>query len=190
LEKPERIMILGIGNLLLGDEGIGVHAAENLQDFPFPDNFEVVEGGTDGFKLFHLVMEADRLIVVDCVRGGDEPGSVYRFDITDVDHPPDLFRTSVHQIGITEVVSLTGTMRTPPRTTIIGVEPGDISMSMELSGRVQVALPRVLGIVLETAGFDPEEYREYLNRPMVQPGPKYTDGPPVMETGIQGDVES
>ena len=74
-------MILGVGNLLLRDEGVGVHVAVNLQEFPLPDRMEVIEGGTDGFKLFHLIMEADRLIVVDCVKGGDEPGSIYRFDI-------------------------------------------------------------------------------------------------------------
>ena len=171
-----KTVILGVGNLLLRDEGVGVHAAVNLQGFPVPDHIEVIEGGTDGFKLFHLIMDADRLIVVDCVKGGDEPGSIYRFDITDLDNPPDLFKTSVHQISITEVVHLSGTMRTPPETTIIGIEPDEISMSMELSPKVRAKLPKVLEIVLETAGLDPEEYREYLDRPLKQPGPpKYCE---------------
>ncbi len=170
-ETNEKTMILGVGNLLLRDEGVGVHVATNLQEYPLPDNIEVIEGGTDGFKLFHLIMEADRLIVVDCVKGGDEPASIYRFDIDDFDHFPDLYKTSVHQISITEVINLSGTMRTPPRTTIIGIEPDEISMSMELSPRVQSKLPSVLEIVLETAGLDPEDYREQLDAPLKKPGP-------------------
>jgi len=170
-ETDEKTLILGVGNLLLRDEGVGVHAAVNLMELPLPDNIEVIEGGTDGFKLFHLIMEADRLIVVDCVKGGDEPASVYRFDIDDFDHFPDIYKTSVHQISITEVVNLSGTMRTPPRTTIIGVEPAEISMSMELSPEIKAKLPKVLEIVLETAGLDPEDYREQLNAPLKTPGP-------------------
>ena len=164
-------MILGVGNLLLRDEGVGVHVATNLMGLPLPGTIEVIEGGTDGFKLFHLIMEADRLIVVDCVKGGGEPASIYRFDIDDFDHFPDIYKTSVHQISITEVINLSGTMRTPPATTIIGVEPAEIFMSMELSEAVRAKVPRVLEIVLETAGLDPLEYREYLEAPLKQPGP-------------------
>lgn len=174
MEKSEtdgKTMILGVGNLLLRDEGVGVHAAVNLQEYPLPDNIEVIEGGTDGFKLFHLIMEADRLIVVDCVKGGGEPASIYRFDIDDFDHFPDIYKTSVHQISITEVINLSGTMRTPPKTTIIGVEPEEMSMSMELSPNLEGKLPKILEIVLETAGLDPEDYREQLNGPLKQPGP-------------------
>jgi hydrogenase maturation protease len=174
MEKAETVkktVILGVGNLLLRDEGVGVHAAVNLQDYPLPENFEVIEGGTDGFKLFHIIMEADRLIVVDCVKGGDEPASIYRFDIDDFDHFPDIYKTSVHQISITEVVNLSGTMRTPPRTTIVGVEPEEISMSMELSPKIKAKLPKVLEIVLETAGLNPEDYRQQLNGPLKSPGP-------------------
>jgi len=185
-DTTEKTMILGVGNLLLRDEGVGVHVAVNLQEYPLPDHIEVIEGGTDGFKLFHLIMEADRLIVVDCVKGGDEPASIYKFDIDDFDHFPDIYKTSVHQISITEVVNLSGTMRTPPRTTIIGVEPEELSMSMELSPNVQAKLPKVLEIVLETAGLDPEDYREQLDSPPKQPGPpSYHDGP--AETGNGGN---
>ena len=189
-ETNEKTMILGVGNLLLRDEGVGVHVATNLQEYPLPDNIEVIEGGTDGFKLFHLIMEADRLIVVDCVKGGDEPASIYRFDIDDFDHFPDLYKTSVHQISITEVINLSGTMRTPPRTTIIGVEPDEISMSMELSPKVQAKLPKVLEIVLETAGLDPEDYRKQLDAPLIAPGPpSYTDNSPDTGTRGHGDTE-
>jgi hypothetical protein len=62
-------------------------------------------------------------------------------------------------------------MRTPPPTTIIGIEPVELTMSMELSPAIREKLPRILEIVLETAGLDPEDYREYLDSPPILPGP-------------------
>ena len=177
VENTEKTVILGVGNLLLMDEGVGVHAAVNLRGFPLPENVEVIEGGTDGFKLFHVISEADRLIVVDCVKGGGEPGSIYRFDVRDLKHMPDRYMTSVHQVSILEVINLSGLVGKSPRATIIGVEPSEISMSMDLSPLVQEKLPRVLELVLETAGLDPEDYRNLLDGHLVKPGPCHADVP-------------
>ncbi len=170
-ETRDKTIILGVGNLLLRDEGVGVHVATNLLRFSLPDNIEVVEGGTDGFKLFHIILEADRLIVVDCVKGGGEPASIYRFDIEEYEHFPDIYKTSIHQVSIDEVITLSAAFRTPPRTTIVGVEPAEINMSMELSPTVREKLPRVMELTLEAAGLDPEDYRDKLTAPLVQPEP-------------------
>ncbi|UCF31483.1 MAG: HyaD/HybD family hydrogenase maturation endopeptidase [bacterium] len=176
-ETRGKTIVLGVGNLLLRDEGVGVHVAANLMEFPLPEGFEVIEGGTDGFKLFHLIMEADRLIVVDCVKGGGEPASIYRFDLDDYDHFPDIYKTSVHQISIDEVITLTGAFREPPRTTVIGVEPAEIEMSMDLSPAVEAKLPRIMELVLETAGLDPDRYRDRIEGPLVRPGPPQYQAP-------------
>ncbi len=166
-------MILGVGNLLQRDEGVGVHVATGLLGFPLPDHIEVIEGGTDGFGLFNLILGTERLVVVDCVKGGDEPGSIYRFGLDDYDHFPDIYKTSVHQISIDEVITLTSTMGKTPETTIVGIEPAEIFMSMDLSDTLKTRMPRIIEIVLETAGLDPEDYRESINGPLVQPGPVY-----------------
>ena len=173
-ETTVKTIILGVGNLLLMDEGVGVHVATNLLRFSLPENIEVVEGGTDGFKLFHIILEADRLIVVDCVKGGGEPASIYRFDIEDYEHFPDVYKTSVHQISIEEVITLSSAFRTPPVTTIIGIEPEQISMSMELSPKVLEKVPRLMELALEAAGLDPEDYRDELDAPLVQPEPVHS----------------
>ena len=120
----QKIVILGIGNILLSDEGIGVHVANELFKRVLPENVSVVEGGTDGFRLLNVITEADRLIVIDAVRGEGEPGSIYRFDIDDVKRCPSGFKTSVHQIGILEVIDLSGLIGQTPHTTIIGVDVG------------------------------------------------------------------
>ena len=142
-------MILGVGNLLLSDEGVGVHVANKLMKMDLPAGVEVIEGGTDGFRLMNVVTEADRLIVVDAVKGGSPPGSIYRFDIKDAPSSPDAFKTSVHQIGILEVVHLSELIGQTPETTVIGVEPGSLEMGMELSPEVQEKMPKIIELILE-----------------------------------------
>jgi hydrogenase maturation protease len=142
-------VILGVGNLLLSDEGVGVHVANKLMEMDLPAGVEVIEGGTDGFRLMNVVTEADRLIVVDAVKGGSPPGSIYRFDIKDAPSSPDAFKTSVHQIGILEVVHLSELIGQTPETTVIGVEPGSLEMGMELSPEVQEKMPKIIELILE-----------------------------------------
>src|SRR4030043_1293181 len=147
--SPLKIVILGVGNLLLSDEGVGVHIANELIKMDLPPEVSVVEGGTDGFRLLNVITEADRLIVIDAVRGGDEPGAIYRFDIDDVKRCPSGFKTSVHQIGILEVIDLSGLIGKTPHTTIVGVEPKSLEMSLELSPEIKDKVPRVIELVLE-----------------------------------------
>ena len=144
-----KTVILGIGNILLSDEGIGVHVANELLKRELPPDVSVVEGGTDGFRLLNVITEADRLIIVDAVRGGDNPGTIYRFDIQDVKNSPSGFKTSVHQIGILEVIDLSGLIGKTPHTTVIGVEPKSLEMSLELTPEIMAKVPRVIELVLE-----------------------------------------
>ena len=118
-------------------------------DIAFPPEVEVVEGGTDGFGLIHVLTRADRLILIDAVKGGETPGSVYRFDLEECRPFPDLYKTSVHQISILEVLNLSGLIGSPPRTTIIGVEPKSLQMGMELSPEVEAQIPKVISLVKE-----------------------------------------
>jgi hydrogenase maturation protease len=144
-----RILILGVGNLLLSDEGVGVHIARTLMEMDFPPHVRIVEGGTDGFGLMHILLEADRLILVDAIRGGGPPGSIYRFEIEDCPPFPDTFKTSVHQISILEVINLSGLIGSPPRTTVIGVEPKCLEMGMDLSPEIEAKVPRVIQLIRE-----------------------------------------
>ncbi|MBM4129081.1 MAG: hydrogenase maturation protease [Nitrospira sp.] len=147
--SPQKICILGVGNLLLSDEGVGVHVANELMKMELPPNVSVVEGGTDGFRLLNVIIEADRLIVVDAVRGGAKPGSIYRFDIDDVRNCPSGFKTSVHQIGILEVIDLSGLIGRTPKTTVIGIEPKSLKMGMELSPEIKRKIPRIIELIFE-----------------------------------------
>jgi len=147
--SPPRNVILGVGNLLLSDEGVGVHVANELMKMDLPPGVSVVEGATDGFGLIGVITEADRLIVVDAVKGGDAPGSIYHFDIDEVQDCPAGFKTSLHQIGILEVIRLLGLIGKKPHTTIIGVEPKSLEMSMELSPEVKDKIPRMIELIFD-----------------------------------------
>ncbi len=147
--SPQKIVILGVGNLLLSDEGIGVHVANELIKMNLPPEVTVVEGGTDGFGLLNIITEVNRLIVIDAVKGGGAPGSIYRFDINEVQSCPSGFKTSVHQIGILEVIDLSGLIGKTPRTTVIGVEPKSLEMGMELSHEIKAKIPKIIELIFE-----------------------------------------
>jgi hydrogenase maturation protease len=150
LRSPyKRILVLGVGNLLLSDEGVGVHVAQRMMTMAMPPEVQVVEGGTDGFGLVNVITEADRMILIDAVRGGGQPGSIYRFEIEDCPPYPDVFKTSVHQISILEVINLSSLIGSTPRTTIIGIEPACMEMGMELSPAVEAKVPRVIQMIKE-----------------------------------------
>ena len=153
----KKILILGVGNELLSDEGIGVHTVKELSKKELPPGVEVMDGGTDGFSLINIIVEADRLILIDCVRGGSKPGTIYKFDIEDAPSCSDKFKTSVHQISILEVIHLSELVGKTPETTVFGIEPKSISTSMELTSDVKAKIPRVIELVLE-------EVDEFLKR--------------------------
>jgi hydrogenase maturation protease len=141
--------ILGVGNELLSDEGIGIHTVKELQKRDFPPNIEVLEGGTDGFGLLNIITSTDHLIVIDSLKGGGEPGSIYRFHIDDAPSCPDMFKTSVHQIGILEVINLSSLIGNTPDTVVIGVEPKELKTGMSLSPEIKRRIPRIIELVLK-----------------------------------------
>ena len=150
MNNNKRIIVLGVGNELLSDEGIGIHVVKEIQQKNiFPSEVEVMEGGTDGFGLINIIADTDRLIVIDSIKGGSMPGTIYKFDIEDAPSTPDIFKTSVHQIGILEVINLSSLIGKTPKTTVIGIEPRSVSTGMELSEDVREKIPRVIELVKE-----------------------------------------
>ncbi len=142
--------ILGVGNLLLRDEGIGVHAVKKIEKTGMaPDGVMVFDGGTEGFGLLDLISGLERLIVLDCVKGGGEPGTVYCFDARDLPFSPDKYQTSIHQVGICEILHLSDLVGTRPWTTIIGVEPESLSIGTELTDVVAAKVDTIVALALE-----------------------------------------
>jgi hydrogenase maturation protease len=144
-----RVVVLGIGNVLMSDEGIGVHAVDALQErFVLPDNVEVVDGGTTGMELLPDIEGAQHLIVVDAVRVGVPPATVVRMEGDEV---PAFFKTKIspHQVGLCDVLAaLRFSGGAPDHVVLIGVQPVSLEMAMELSPQVAAVMDQVLDLVI------------------------------------------
>ena len=104
MADKDRITILGLGNILLQDEGFGVHFVRWFENnYRVPENVKVVEGGTLGYGLLDTVCSCDRLLVIDVIKSNEEPGSIYRFTKEEVDAQM-LEPTSAHEVSFHDVL--------------------------------------------------------------------------------------
>jgi hydrogenase maturation protease len=146
---PRNVLLLGVGNLLLGDDGFGVHLINSLSDIPFPPNVQVLEAGTVSHQLIPLLHEIDHLIVIDVVETGDTPGSIFRFSPEDMRFTKEQM-VSLHQISLIDVLAMAEMTGKRPKTTIIGVQPKDVSnWSLELTEPVKAVMPKVRELIME-----------------------------------------
>lgn len=143
--QPRRTLVLGIGNTLLGDEGIGVHVVRYLQTQSLPPDVDLVDGGTLSFTLAGAIAGAYRLIVIDAAQLEAPPGTVRELVGAEMDH---FIRThkglSVHEVSLLDLLAvshLTGDL--PEQRAIIAVQPRSIDWSDELSPEVNQALPLI-----------------------------------------------
>ena len=139
-----KILVLGLGNLLLADEGVGVHVAQRLLDSEAIDDVVVLDVGNAVLDALPAIAAADKVIVVDAMKGGGVPGTVYRLSIEDCSSAGPI--GSVHGFDMKSVLHLVG-RKEPPEVTVIGVEPEVIGWSTELSLAVAEALPDVMATV-------------------------------------------
>jgi hydrogenase maturation protease len=136
-----KIVVLGLGNILLRDEGVGVRVVEALAErYAIPAEIEVVDGGTAGMDLLNTLAGCDHLLICDAVRTGAPPASVVRLVDAEV---PALFLTrfSPHQLGLAEVLAtLVLTGEAPGAVTLVGVVPLDLELGLELSSQVSAVV--------------------------------------------------
>lgn len=145
----KRVLILGLGNLLLGDEGIGVRVVEELKGLELPDGVTVAEGGTSGLGLVGLMEGYQRVIIVDAADMGHSPGRVVRFTPLEAQLKTVEAPLSLHQIGLGEVLALAEALEVAPaELVIIGVQPSRVEMGRGLSPQVEGAIPRIIRIIL------------------------------------------
>lgn len=143
----KKVVIIGIGNILLRDEGVGVHAAWALMGRQLPDQVEVIDGGTDAMDLLPAIQEAGRVIVIDALTGGKEPGAIYRVTPADLLCATD-YPLSLHQTSFLEVLGMARQLGNEPEVVIIGVEPKEMTWGLTLTPEVAQSLPQVIDAVL------------------------------------------
>lgn len=145
-----RTLVLGVGNPLMGDDGVGILAVERLrQEYELPDEVTAVDGGTWGMNLLPLVEAAEELILVDAIRQGDTPGTQIRLER---DALPRYFahKISPHQIDLREVLALAEWRGTLPRTLVaFGLEPERVEMECALSPPVAAQMDELVARVAD-----------------------------------------
>jgi hydrogenase maturation protease len=151
VSRDRVVGILGVGNLLLSDEGFGVHFVEQLQhNYIIPENVRVLDGGTAGIMLAEFVEECDVLLVIDVVDLNDEPGSVHFFTNDDVKSGDIQTRMSPHQLGLLDIIEIGGLSgKTPECVEMLTVTPGNLETGMELTPELQAKIPVVTKLLHE-----------------------------------------
>jgi hydrogenase maturation protease len=145
----EPILILGIGNLLLKDEGIGVHVARKLGMMPLPPGVEVMDGGTMGMNLMYDIEGREKVIVIDAVLTDGQPGTLYRFTDKDIEYDPGMIQ-SVHGMNFPYVlknIALFG--KKPELIVFIGIKPAEISEGIELTPEIEKKIPEIIELVMK-----------------------------------------
>ncbi|MDR1360207.1 MAG: HyaD/HybD family hydrogenase maturation endopeptidase [Deltaproteobacteria bacterium] len=145
-----RILLLGVGNILYADEGLGVHAAQYLErHYLFSSNVLLLEGGTLGKLLTAHIVDCDRLIVMDAVLGGQEAGSLYRLEDESLRKSLG-FHDSQHQVDLEDVLAACAIIGNRPSAVVMGMEPLDWkSLSLELTPPCRAAIPRYIREILK-----------------------------------------
>ncbi|MBQ3033022.1 MAG: HyaD/HybD family hydrogenase maturation endopeptidase [Deferribacterales bacterium] len=144
----KKVVVMGIGNYILSDEGIGVHVVKAIENEPWPENVEIFDCGTLGILASYKIAEADVLIAIDAIVSKEEPGSVKVFDKEDIMLSKVPAKVSPHQIGFQETL-LHAQLRgdCPEVVKLIGVVPESYDTSTELSDACKAALPKIVEIV-------------------------------------------
>ena len=143
-----QVLVLGIGNILLRDEGVGVRVIEQMQTMHLPDDVELVDGGTAGADLLDVLAERRKVIVIDAVQADCEPGTVLQFTADDLVRPEGV-GMSLHELGLGEALTMTRHLGCSPKDVVVfGIKPKDIGCGLELSEEIAASVPKVIELVL------------------------------------------
>lgn len=146
----KEITVLGIGNILLQDEGFGVKVVQELQNrYRFPDHVKVLDGGTLGMELVRFIADSAYLLILDAINGSSIPGTLYRFA---GDQVTAYFqnKVSLHELGVKDVLATLQLLDKPvEEVVIIGVEPASLELGLELTPIVAAVLDSAVEAAVE-----------------------------------------
>lgn len=146
---PKEFLVLGVGSILMKDEGVGVWAVEELgRCYRFPENVELVDGGTSGLDLLPFIAGRQFLLIIDAIQGNMLPGTVMKVEGDDVSAR---FRTRIspHQLGISDLLATASlTNELPGEILLLGIEPKTMEMGLGLSDEVKAGLERLCEAVV------------------------------------------
>ena len=141
--------VLGVGNILLQDEGFGVRVIEEMtRRFSFPPYVQVLDGGTLGMELLRFLDGTEKLILVDAIAGGQPPGTLYQFYNDEVTaYFKD--KVSAHELGIQDVLAVLEVLEQPiSEMAVLGVQPESLAVSLELTDTVASQVDATITLII------------------------------------------
>lgn len=149
MDAPIKTLVLGLGNLVHSDDGLGIHAIQALQRDPrIPAQVVLMDGGTQGLALLPHISSFQRLIVIDAIDVGEAPGTLVRLEGEALKNLPG--KASVHQLGFADLlVALELLGEAPEEMVLLGIQPLSTEWSAELTPQVAAALDQVPDLVLD-----------------------------------------
>jgi hydrogenase maturation protease len=142
--------VIGVGNVLHRDEGIGVHLVQTLESYDLPPGVELIDAGTALLDVLLDTAESDKIVIVDAVRAGGEVGDVYRLRLEAFCSKIEESGNSLHELSLLGTLNLARMqLRRLPEVVIIGIEPQEIGSGIELSFRIRDKLKSIAAVVLE-----------------------------------------
>jgi len=149
-DSVAEITILGIGNLLMGDEGVGIHVLNTLKDsYTFSPDINFIDGGTIGIDLIPYFEECKKMIIIDAVDSQEEPGFVVTLKNEEI-HYRFNTKLSLHHAGLSDVLSIIKLQEIEaPDMMLIGIQPEKVEMGIELSDTVNSQMEQVKKIILD-----------------------------------------
>jgi hydrogenase maturation protease len=147
-KREGKILVVGMGNLIYRDEGIGVHIIQEMEKMKLPSHIELLDIGTSTMDLISYMKEVKKLIVIDAMRAGGKPGTIYKCKPEDL-LPKDEGPISLHEIGLLETLNMTKKLGVEIETIIVGVEPETMDWGTELTESVKNKIPMIIEAVLK-----------------------------------------
>jgi len=146
MQRP--ILILGIGNILLGDEGVGVHVVRELEKLKLPERVSVLDGGTGGFHLLSIFEQNKRMILIDAALDGNKPGTV---TLLKPKYSKDFPKTlSSHDIGLKDLIESSALLGFMPEIALITISITENQpLKMELSEEIKNSIPEVIDLIIK-----------------------------------------
>lgn len=161
-----KIVIVGIGNILCRDEGVGIHVVEELKKRDLPDYVELYDGGTGGLDVLEILERFDRAIIVDAVRGGMEPGEIYHVRLDEIDTKDrETKMLSLHELDLITAKKIGEKAYNLPKDIIlIGIEPKSVELGMNLTAKIKEAIPIVIQHIFEIIDLEFGDEKKRMHR--------------------------
>jgi hydrogenase maturation protease len=147
-----QVAIVGVGNVLLSDEGVGIHVVRALREIPLPSYTMVFEFGTRGLEILEAAEGFRKMVIVDAVRSGAPPGTIKRWRLGELIDASAPRMTSLHEMDLLTILKIgRATAKLPDDVVIVGIEPKVLLPSLELSAELKAKFRELLDLVVKEA---------------------------------------